>query len=138
MKPKTYILQKDLPGISKGTSFVQHPKYVNRWYPDNYYEDGELICNEQSIHGFLTDNIINNPEWFKLKVEKPPLGLIPLYLHNYNRLNDIKVAIVRYKEVGKDVPQEWLFEENDLETKLGLDYNENQARINQKSHTKNS
>ena len=130
MKPKTYILQKDLPDSKAGNEYI----YVDKNVPFPAFFLNGLIFQSY----WMPSVVENNPEWFKLKVEKPPLGLIPLYLHNYNRLNDIKVAIVRYKEVGKDVPQEWLFEENDLETKLGLDYNENQARINQKSHTKNS
>lgn len=121
MKPKTYILQKDIFFAKAGDEFIETGT------------NSMSYLHKQTWCQLSVDVIENNPELFKLKGENPPLGLIPLYLHNYNRLNDIKVAIVRYKEVGKDVPQEWLFEENDLETKLGLDYNENQARIRKRN-----
>lgn len=53
--------------------------------------------------------------------ERPPLGLIPRWLHNelnfdnpsgYERLCHINAAIQRYTDVLKPIPIEW-FEEKD-------------------------
>lgn len=66
---KIYVLQKDLPGVKAGTEYINHPKAVNRWYPDNCYEHGKLILDNLSIHGLITSDIVDNPDFFKLKQE---------------------------------------------------------------------
>lgn len=45
---------------------------------------------------------------------KPPIGLVPKYIHDYNRVRDIKEAIKRYQEFGSPVPTEWLVEYYEL------------------------
>lgn len=41
---------------------------------------------------------------------KPPLGLVPRYLRNAHRLQEIDAAITRYVEHLMPIPQEWLDE----------------------------
>jgi phage gp29-like protein len=45
---------------------------------------------------------------------KPPLGLLPMKLHNDKRIEDITEAVVRYFEFGMAIPKEWIEEYNDL------------------------
>lgn len=47
--------------------------------------------------------------------EKPPLGVIPEWLHKQNRLESLNDAIDRYKEDGRDIPYEWLQEREKIE-----------------------
>lgn len=42
--------------------------------------------------------------------EKPPLGIIPKYLWEENRAQDILNAMVRYSEKHLPTPREWIFE----------------------------
>lgn len=42
--------------------------------------------------------------------KRPPLGIIPTWLHKERRLADIEAAIGRYKQVGVKVPAEWYVE----------------------------
>ena len=42
--------------------------------------------------------------------ERPPLGLMPKYIWQEQRLQDIKEAITRYVSAGKEIPNEWLDE----------------------------
>jgi hypothetical protein len=48
------------------------------------------------------------------ELRKPPLGLMPRWLHVKMRITDILEAIARYAEVAKEVPPEWLRELDDL------------------------
>jgi hypothetical protein len=45
---------------------------------------------------------------------KPPLGLLPMAIHNDKRIEDITGAVVRYFEFGYSIPKEWIEEYNDL------------------------
>ena len=47
------------------------------------------------------------------KHTKPPLGLVPRFIRDEERVSEILEAIARYNEVGKPVPQEWLDELNE-------------------------
>ena len=47
------------------------------------------------------------------KHTKPPLGVTPRWLADEMRVREIAEAILRYTEVGKPVPQEWLDELNE-------------------------
>ena len=47
------------------------------------------------------------------KHTKPPLGLVPRFIHDEARVKEIIEAIGRYNEVGKPVPVEWLNELNE-------------------------
>lgn len=41
---------------------------------------------------------------------KPPLGLVPRFIRDEERVREIIEALGRYNDVGKPVPQEWLNE----------------------------
>lgn len=43
--------------------------------------------------------------------EKPPLGLMPLWLWKEHRLQAVTEAIERCKEAGKEIPQVWIDEQ---------------------------
>ena len=45
---------------------------------------------------------------------KPPIGLEPRYLWDGRRKVDICEAIIRYTQVGKKIPREWMDELADL------------------------
>ena len=44
------------------------------------------------------------------KTKKPPLGLVPRYIRDGERVTEILEAIGRYNDAGQPVPQEWLDE----------------------------
>ena len=47
-------------------------------------------------------------------MEKPPLGLIPRYIHREQRVDDIKSAILRFMERNYPIPKKWIKEYNEL------------------------
>lgn len=49
-----------------------------------------------------------------LGAKKPPLGIIPAFIHHEKRLKDITDAIARYNEAKVEVPIGWLFERDKL------------------------
>ncbi|MBR8344215.1 hypothetical protein [Burkholderia ambifaria] len=42
--------------------------------------------------------------------EKPPLGLVPKYIHDERRMKDILGALERYSDASLPVPTEWVQE----------------------------
>jgi len=48
------------------------------------------------------------------KVEKPPIGLMPKYLHDAKRLMEIRKAIIRYHNAEMKIPIKWIEEYNEL------------------------
>lgn len=98
---KTYILQEDLRNVKAGTEFTQNK--------NGTYSNG------QDTYNYMRMFIERNPKWFKLKEEKgPPLGLMPRYLHDEKRFEEIRNAIKRFEDEGKIIPQEWIEEEQEL------------------------
>jgi hypothetical protein len=51
---------------------------------------------------------------------KPPLGIMPRYIHDEQRLNDLCLAINRYITGNKAIPIEWIEEYNELVKRLKL------------------
>lgn len=49
-----------------------------------------------------------------MKLDKPPIGLVPKDIWKLRRLKDIKEAIERYLEDGREIPMEWISEFNQL------------------------
>lgn len=45
---------------------------------------------------------------------KPPIGIMPKKIWDYTRMENLKEAIYRYCEAGKEVPFEWIDEYNSL------------------------
>lgn len=68
-----------------------------------------------SIDGWV--KIVVPPEP-KNDVEKPPLGLKPLFIHNEHRLNEIMEAIKNYSNANKSIPKEWVNELENLQLTL--------------------
>jgi hypothetical protein len=75
-------------------------KYLS--YPDGYDFDVDEFFDASKCD----DGSISN--------EKPPLGLMPKYIHDEKRVISICNAIIRYTAKGKKVPNEWLWELCDL------------------------
>ena len=48
------------------------------------------------------------------QIIKPPIGLIPKWVIDKERLNDIRGAIVRYYDAELKIPIEWIEEYNQL------------------------
>lgn len=53
-----------------------------------------------------------------VKINKPPIGLMPLRFWQEGRQQDIKEAIVRYTLSGLTIPQEWVEELRTLNATL--------------------
>ena len=49
-----------------------------------------------------------------MDVQKPPLGLMPRQIHNWNRKIAIIEAMERYSNVGMVIPKEWVSELKEL------------------------
>lgn len=49
-----------------------------------------------------------------LKEEKPPLGLMPRRILYLQRQKEIILAMNRYNEAGKNIPEEWIDELHDI------------------------
>lgn len=47
-------------------------------------------------------------------IEKPPIGLMPKFIHREKRLMDVCGAISRYYNAGLEIPIEWVQEYNEL------------------------
>lgn len=52
------------------------------------------------------------------QVKKPPLGVEPKYIADYQRFIDISKAISRYWDAGLKIPLEWVEEYNELVEKV--------------------
>lgn len=61
----------------------------------------------------MAERRFDSDDW-GLDTEKPPLGLIPKYHYEYQRLQDIIGAINRYLEAELEVPVIWLEEYNEI------------------------
>jgi hypothetical protein len=74
-----------------------------------------------------------NLEWVQkvkqpLFADRPPLGLMPEYIHKEQRLKDIKDAIGRYLEANMAIPISWVAEQYYLECWIE---NKVQEKLNQ-------
>lgn len=54
----------------------------------------------------------------QIKIEKPPLGLIPRWVQVEQRYCAVCAAISRYYNAGKKIPIEWIEEYNELIDKI--------------------
>ncbi len=53
-------------------------------------------------------------EWLLSASINPPLGFIPLFIHQELRYKDVMAAIQRCRDAGKEIPKEWIEEEREL------------------------
>jgi hypothetical protein len=49
-----------------------------------------------------------------MKQIKPPIGIMPKYLHQEQRRRELKEAIERYLDAGLVVNEDWIKEYNEL------------------------
>lgn len=49
-----------------------------------------------------------------LRNERPPIGIMPRYIWEEKRIDDIREAINRYSEKALPIPSQWIEEYNDL------------------------
>lgn len=85
-------------------------KYV--WHEHNIGEAFEKMKNS------LTEETLR--DLTEPKTEKPPLGLKPKYIHDEQRLSEVKNAIDRYFEKNKEIPSEWIEEKYQLDKIVNL------------------
>jgi len=108
-------IEKDLVDINKEYDF--HPISRITLHGEYVYiahHDFEVV--------FVCRNIKNVKKEYRSYLEakqnshvpKPPVGLKPKWLHDEQRLDEIKAAISRYTEKGEPIPQEWIEEYNSL------------------------
>lgn len=62
----------------------------------------------------------------KIRTAKPPLGVKPRWLHDYERMADLAEAMHRYEKAGYPVPPEWLEEFVELTRRMVERYNNGQ------------
>ena len=51
----------------------------------------------------FTNNKIN-------KMKKSPIGIMPKFIHDELRADQLRAAIKRYKKANKPIPKEWIKE----------------------------
>jgi hypothetical protein len=54
----------------------------------------------------------------KIVSEKPPIGLIPRFIFEEERLEEIEDAMDRYRAAGKKIPEEWIRERTEIRNSL--------------------
>lgn len=112
---KCYVLKKDLPFVKAGTVYFKNEKFNANIDNASYLPDCIGMKHERfAIH---QDYVENNEEWFsEFEItEKPPLGLMPFWLHRESRYKEIKDAMNRYIDAGMVIPKEWRNELDSLE-----------------------
>lgn len=110
---KTYILKKDLPDVKIESEF--------KLTGDNAYYcqfTGTLASTY-----IRRDVVENNPAWFEEKkvlptATKPPIGVIPIWIHREQRRDDLKRAMDARVETSLLVPAEWVAEYQSLDAMI--------------------
>lgn len=79
--------------------------------------------NGKSNYQFLNDILVlkklpPKPQPLFENIVKPPLGLMPEYLHKEQRLSEIKAAVQRYLDVNMAIPIGWIAEQYCIENWL--------------------
>jgi len=49
---------------------------------------------------------------------KPPLGIMPRYIHDGSRRIDLRKTIIRHLDAHREVPLEWVEEFNEITLRL--------------------
>lgn len=79
----------------------------------------------------LTHKVMSGPEaalyYGKLQREReqtvPPLGLIPKWIRDEERLREVDAAMLRYAIAEEPIPTEWREERDELVVRLNAFYN---------------
>lgn len=74
----------------------------------------EVNATVWNIRGLITTNDYLYLMGSEEIPEEPPLGLMPRHMWNKKRRDELSEAMLRYMEVGKSIPQEWIDEYNEL------------------------
>lgn len=80
-----------------------------------------LDCLIENVENFEISELLSNQFQFDgkwVKVQKPEIGIKPLWLHNELRLKEINDAIDRYVSNSQEIPSEWMFEKRLLESTI--------------------
>ena len=114
---KSYKLLKDLPDALSGATFNYDPL-------KNAY-----VCSGCGVHReYSKSTVEQKPDWFQKITQKPPIGLIPLWVHNEHRQTEIEAAISRYNLASKEIPEEWKSELAEIESYFILRRSENSKK----------
>lgn len=126
---KKFRLEKDMPNIKSGAIFYE--KKTSHEELRTYHIDSDDFGHPFFL---MADTVENNLEWFsiidteelmreslsKLRSQpnqifiKPPIGILPRYIHEEQRIESIKGAMNKYINENKKFPTEWLEEYNEL------------------------
>lgn len=97
-------------------------RYFSKGMCDFKFTDDHLVDFVKYVKQYsLTDP--PSKEWIesvrsifivKKKITRPPLGLVPKWVRDEERLKEIKEAIDRYTAEFKSIPSEWVVEYNSL------------------------
>lgn len=63
---------------------------------------------------------------------KPPIGLVPKYMHDQERLIEVLRAILRYVEAGFSISDDWIQECNDLLIKYNFERQKHETKQSSK------
>ena len=92
---------------------------TNEMFDDS--EDALIYVRNMAEHGselHINAMLIVNESFTPNSNKKLLLGLTPKSIWMKLRLKDIKEAVNRYEEAGKEIPKEWLEEAGELALKL--------------------
>lgn len=84
----------------------------------------EIVLNELQLYPTTEEDISKRPPLPELPPkseplqEKPPLGLMPEIIWLEQRIDEVHKAILRYTNINKRVPQEWIEERYRLRDKI--------------------
>ena len=89
------------------------------------YDNG-LRCKGKGFNCRGCHNANNCVEYIDVNFKFPPVGVVPKYLWDLQRMNNLKGAIDRYIKDNLAIPTEWIEEYNELQGKLyeKLNYSE--------------
>lgn len=129
---KQFRLEQDMPNLKAGAIFYE--KKTTHEEFRTYHVDSDNFGHPFFL---FADTVENNPEWFSIVITeeliknainemrkqpfqiliKPPIGILPRYIHEAERIDCIKEAMGRLQEENKKVPVAWLEEYNELISK---------------------
>ena len=49
-----------------------------------------------------------------MKTRKGPMGIMPKHVHDQSRFRELGLAIARFVEAQCQIPEEWIYEYNEL------------------------
>lgn len=74
----------------------------------------EVDATVWNIRGLITTNDYLYLMGREEIPEKPPIGIMPRYVWDKKRRDELSEAMQRYIEASKSIPQEWIDEYNEL------------------------